>query len=83
MLVDYFDVQLLSPGKDAARKLTPFTNDRFITEATRRPGLSIRTKRSSSRGCGGGRPIWAILGRWSPELREGRLKKGLGTPGVF
>ena len=28
-------------------------------------------------------PIWAILGRWSPELGGGRLKKGLGTPGVF
>ena len=31
LLVDYFDVQLLSPGKDDARKLKPFANDRFMS----------------------------------------------------
>ena len=30
LLVDYFDVQVLSLSKDDARKLKPFTNDRFL-----------------------------------------------------
>ena len=28
----------------------------------------------------GGGPIWAILGRWSPGLGAGTLKKRLGKP---
>ena len=31
----------------------------------------------------GGRLIWAILGSGKPELGSGRLKRGLGTLGVF
>ena len=32
---------------------------------------------------GGGRPIWAISGRWSPELGAGSSKKGWYSWGVL
>ena len=54
-----------------------------VTKASRRREQSIGIKRSESRGYGGGRPIWATLGRWSPELGSGMLKKGLGTASVL
>ena len=100
LLVDYFDVQLLSLSKDGARKLKPFTNDRFMSfrhvwayahapttycESQPKAWAEYRYKAKLIQGVWGEevRPIWAILGRWSPELGAGTLKKGLGTPSVF
>ena len=42
-----------------------------------------RYKAKLIQGCVGGRPIWAILGRWRPELGAGTLKQGLGIPSLF